>query len=89
MAPQINTVWKRIEDRAGAEFQMIRGGAFRYSIIAGHVIPNRTRQQIPKSHFKEALHLVPLANTVALQHLRGPSFIYAILMDSRIRQSDW
>jgi hypothetical protein len=33
--------------------------------------------------------LVPLENTVPVQHLRGPSYIYAILMDPRIRQDDW
>ena len=38
---------------------------------------------------EEAAALVPLANTVPVQHLRAPSYIYAILMDPRIRQSDW
>jgi hypothetical protein len=84
MAPGIDTLWQRIESQAGAEFRMIRGGDFRFSIVAGHVIPDRTAQQIPKSHFEKALALVPLAGTAPLQHLRGPSFINAILMDSRI-----
>jgi hypothetical protein len=35
------------------------------------------------------LRYVPLPNTVPVQHLRGPSYIYAILMDSRIRRTDW
>lgn len=36
-----------------------------------------------------ALTLVTLANTVPVQHLRDPSYLYAILMDERIRGQDW
>jgi hypothetical protein len=32
---------------------------------------------------------VPLSSTVEMNHLQGPSYIYAILMDSRIRRDDW
>jgi hypothetical protein len=31
----------------------------------------------------------PLPNTVPVQNLQGPSYLYAILMDSRIRDGDW
>jgi hypothetical protein len=88
-APAINLVWERIENCAGQEFQMIRGAAFLYKASGGHVLPDRTNQQIPKSHFEKALQFVPLTGTTSIQDLRGPSFIYAILMDSRIRQTDW
>jgi hypothetical protein len=68
---------------------MIRGATFHYEVAGGHVLPDRTNQQLPKSHFEKALAFVPLADTTVIQDLRGPSFIYAILMDPRIRQSDW
>jgi hypothetical protein len=83
------TVWTRAEAHAGEEFVQIHGGKFTYVISGGHIIPDRTNQQIPKSHFEEAFKLVPLENTAPVQHLRGPSYIYAILMDDRIRASDW
>lgn len=86
----IDEVWSRIEAHAGENFYQIRGREFTYIISGGHVIPDRTRQQIPKSHFEKALEYVPLENTIPLQkNLRGPSYIYAILMDNRIRRSDW
>jgi hypothetical protein len=85
----IETVWRRIEAAAREEFQQIRGGRFRYVVEGGRVLLDRTNQQIPKSHFAEALGYVPLTSTVPVQHLRGPSYIFAILMDLRIRQSDW
>lgn len=85
----IDEVWSRITAHTGEKFYQIRGGEFTYEVSGGHVHPDRTKQQIPKSHFEEALGYVPLENTIPVQHLRGPSYIYAILMDSRIRQSDW
>jgi hypothetical protein len=84
-----DTIWARIELNSGERFVQIRGGEFIYEVVAGHIVPNRTNQQIPKSHFEEAFSLVPLDNTVPIQHLRGPSYIYAILMDQRIRKDDW
>lgn len=85
----MDTVWARIKASQGEAFHQIRGGDFRYKVSGTSVIPDRTNQNIPRSHFAEALDLVPLSNTVAVQHLRGPSYIYAILMDRRIRQKDW
>lgn len=38
---------------------------------------------------EKALERVPLKNTVAVQDLLAPSYIYGILMDARIRESDW
>ena len=87
--PSIDVVWSRIEAHADATFTQIRGGLFTYAVRNGHVIPDRTQQQIPKSHFARALALVPLSDTTGIQELRGPSYIYAILMDQRIREADW
>lgn len=85
----IQEVWARIQAHAGEIFSQLRGGAFSYSVTADHVIPDRTNHQIPKSHFARALSLLPLDNTMAVQDLRGPSYIYAILSDPRIRRGDW
>jgi hypothetical protein len=83
-------VWARIEANEGGVFRQIRGGEFTYSIKASYLKPSRTNRKIPKSDFAVALLLVPLENTSLIQQtLQGPSFIYAILMDARIRQSDW
>ncbi len=82
-------VWKRIISLEGESFYQIRGNEFKYSISKGSVIPDRTRQKIPKSNFKKAYDLVPLENTVRLQCFRGPSYIYAILIDERVRNGDW
>lgn len=87
--PSIDAVWMRIANSEGETFQQIRGGEFTYVAESSHIKPDRTNQQIPRAHFEEALGLVPLENTVPVQHLRGPSYIYAVLMDPRIRKGDW
>jgi hypothetical protein len=83
------TVWNRIKAHAGEKFTQIRGGQFTYEVVSGCLIPDRTNRQIPKSNFEEAFRLAPLKNTVPVQHLQGPSYIYAVLMDKRIRQDEW
>jgi len=85
----IDAVFGRIAAHAGEAFHQIRGAEFRYVVQAEHVIPDRTNQRIAKSEFAKALELVPLPDTVAIQSLRGPSYIYSILMDDRIRAGEW
>ena len=87
--PNIQAVWPRIQEHDGEEFHQIRGKAFHYGAFGGYIVPSTVNQQIAKSDFEKALERVPLSNTVPVQDLRGPSYIYAILMDKRIRQNDW
>jgi hypothetical protein len=83
------TIWDRIKSHAGQKFTQLRGGQFTYRVTEAAVVPDRTNQNLPRGHFEEASRLLPLENTVPVQHLRGPSYIFAILMDPRIRGSDW
>ena len=83
-----NEVWARIVAKAGDTFHQVRGGAFRYQIRGDYLIPDRSNYPIPRAHFAEAFRLAPLRSTTDVHHLRGPSYIYAILMDPRIRQGD-
>ena len=85
----IDELWRRIVAHSGETFTQIRGGTFTYRMTNSAIIPDRTNQNIPKAHFKKALELVPLQDTTCVQHLRGPSYIYAILMDPRIRKGNW
>jgi hypothetical protein len=80
----IEIVWEKIKSHQGETFRQIRGGEFNYIVKGNAVFPDRTTVQISKSHFLEALNHYPLTNTVKIQNLRGPSYIYAILMDKRI-----
>lgn len=87
--PKIDDVWQRIQAHAGQQFRQIRGQAFTYEAHEGYLVPSTTEQNLAKSQFAAALELVPLKNSASIQHLRGPSYLFAILMDQRIRQGDW
>ena len=85
----IDVVWGRIVEHAGETFHQKRGKPFTYSVVSGGLRPSTTDQLMPRSQFDQALSAVPADTTVPFQHLRGPSYIWAILMDSRIRGTDW
>lgn len=80
----IQTVWSRIKAHEGETFRQIRGGEFTYDVDGNHVTLHRTNRKIPMSDFEKALSMYPLRDTTVVQHLQGPSYIYAILMDHRI-----
>jgi hypothetical protein len=82
-------LWERVESRQGEVFRQIRGREFTYAVSQTGLRPSTTDWLIPRGHLDKALELVPLKNTVAVQHLYGPSYIYAVLTDPRIRGSDW
>ena len=94
--PTFEEVWARIVSNAGANNQPIistKGLPATYEMNGPTtvcVIRNGTEWKIPKGHFLQAYNLgLPLENTVPLQHLMGPSWIWAIFNDDRINQGEW
>ncbi|MGD7023044.1 hypothetical protein ACQCVK_10640 [Rossellomorea vietnamensis] len=85
----IDIIWERIVVNEGEVFRQIRGGEFTYKVKGSTVELSRTNRSISKQTVNSALELVPLKNTVPLQMLQAPSYLFAMLMDSRIRQNDW
>ncbi|MCT4662637.1 MAG: hypothetical protein N4A40_12320 [Tissierellales bacterium] len=83
----INTIWNRIVENEGNEFKQIRGKVFKYKIKGNSIELTTTNRAIHKNVVEEAMKFVPLENTVPLQNLQAPSYLFAILMDSRIRKS--
>ena len=85
----IEVIWQRIIETEGQHFRQIRGGEFTYKILGNQISLDRTNRNISKNTFAQALENVPLKNTIPLQRLQAPSYLYAILMDTRIRRNDW
>ena len=85
------TVWARIVSLEGDTFTQIRGRfrdfTFRRQGNTLHL--SSTNQAISRSQWAMAFEMVPLNSTIPVQHLRAPSYIYAILMDPRVRKNDW
>lgn len=82
-------VWARIVAHQGERFRQIRGKEFTYRIVGQGAQLSTTNQTLPKSVIGKALQRMPVRSTTALQDLRGPSYLYAILMDPRVRQAEW
>jgi hypothetical protein len=85
----IAAVWNRIKEHEGEFFRQKRGAEFTYVVEGSSVRPDRTNRLLPRSDFERALDLVPLEGPGQIQHLQGPSYVYAILMDERIRGDEW
>ena len=77
-------IWSRIIEHEGQTFTQIRGKEFTYAIIGQSLKLSTTNQLISKETIKQAINLLPVQNTVPLQHLRAPSYLFAILTDKRI-----
>jgi hypothetical protein len=85
----IEQVWKRILLNEGEVFKQIRGKEFTYAIIGNSISLNSTNRIVSKGTIEQALNFVPLENTMPLQHLQAPSYLFTILMDNKIRKNAW
>ena len=89
MGRGIEEVWRRIESHAGEEFRLVGGKVFTYEVPGNYLRPVGRVRHLSKTNFGKAMTRVPLANTASVSDLQGPSYVYAILMDPRIRRADW
>ena len=71
----VDELWSRIKLSEGEIFHQIRGGEFTYTIERDLLQLSRKNHFLPKSHLEKALTLVPLKDTIVVQHLRCPSYI--------------
>ena len=83
---EITGIWNRICRFAGETFYTKTGIPFTYHTTNSLVVLENTNRNIPIGNFEKALN-VSNPSVVAYQKLglQGPSYIYGILMDPRIR----
>lgn len=85
----IEIIWERICENEGSTFYQLKGKEFTYTVKGNYIKLSTTNYNVAKSTFEKALEFVPFENTVPIQHLSAPSYLYAILMDKRIRVNDY
>jgi len=88
-SPLFAAVWQRIEGHTGKQFTTVTGLPFTYAIAHGVLRPSRANRNLPRSDFEKAMTRVPLNSTRDVKDLQGPAYVYAILMDERIRAGEW
>lgn len=80
-----SAMWARVQDHAGETFQTVRGKEFRYSATDSGIDMLTTNRVLPRRDFEAAFARMPVSGPGALQDLQGPSYVYAILTDPRVR----
>ena len=86
----ITEVWQRIKAHNGEAFRTKTGLPFTYDVAGNTIVVSRSpTYPFPSSQFEKALERVPVAGPNDLHDLRGPSYLWAILHDPRIRMNDW
>ncbi len=86
----IDEVWRRLKALEGHEFETKTGKPFTFQLDGDIFRPNRTKYNVTKADFRKALDLVPfdgpgMVNSV----VRGPSYVWDVLHDKRVRSQDW
>ncbi len=88
--PMLNVVWERIKQQEGEDFHTKTGKPFTFEIAGDVFRPSRTFYNISKADFGKVLELAPFDGPGMVNDLvRGPSYIWAVLHDPRVRQQDW
>jgi hypothetical protein len=85
----IHPVWQRIVAHEGQAFTLTRGQVFTYEVLGNYLRPAGRVRHLSKTNFQKALQRVPFVNTASVGDLQGPSYVFAILMDERIRAGNW
>lgn len=79
-------VWQRIVELEGSEFRQVRGKVFTYKMVGNSLVPSTTNYLIPKSQIQKALERMPIDGPGAISDLIAPSYLFALLTDTRIRE---
>lgn len=88
--PPFDATWTRIRALEGAGFATKTGLPFHYAINGEQLTPSRTGYPLHKREFQSAYPHVPCAGPGAfVNEVRGPSYVWAILHDPRIRKDEW
>jgi len=83
----------RIERHAVREFQTVTGLRFTYRAPGLFIRVTRDGREInrvlSRTNFAKSLPSMPASKPSQLKGRQGPAYVWAILMDPRILQSDW
>ena len=73
-----------------SEIRTIQNLEFTYEISGDVLIPSRTEYNLSKSDVGKILERIPLKGPGEISNdVRGPSYLWAILHDSRISNDEW
>lgn len=91
--PGIDEVWPRVQRHAGQTFHTITELEFTYRVPGAYLRITRAGHEINRSlsrtNFARALESMPADRPSDIKDRQGSAYTWAILMDDRIRGTDW
>jgi hypothetical protein len=86
-------VWRRIESHQGEEFKTVRKYPFTYEVEGAGIWffrnGRRINRKLSRSQVDKAIARCPLRSTTEISDLMDFPYLYALLMDARIRGQAW
>ena len=94
--PRHNTtesVWRRIESHQGEEFRTAKRLPFTYAVEGAGIwffrYGRRINRKLMRTQVEIAIARCPLASTTEIKDLMDYPYLFALLMDTRIRGGAW
>ena len=83
----IEIVWNNIKQHEGETFHTIKGIDYQYTICADSLMINNLKsRRITKKMIEKALMIEnPTPGKIGFEGCRGPSYVYGIITDKRIK----
>ena len=87
-------VWRRVAKHQGEPFQTVRGRPVTFEVEGTgiwffHGDGKRINRKLTRKQFEAALSRCPLTRTTEIKDLMDSSYLFAVLMDRRIRGQAW
>lgn len=92
IAQEADEVWGRVVDLQGRQFRTIGGEPFSYEVKGNGIVPHpgmgeATNRILPRTDLEKALQRMPVSGPGALSDLQGPSYLFGILSDPRVKRA--
>lgn len=78
-------IWEKIKEHEGETFYLSGGEPLVYKVEGNSISHNRTKVKINKSNFEKAVALNPQSTAELQKVVTGPSYVYAIISDERMK----
>jgi hypothetical protein len=89
----IEAAWRRIEGHQGEEFHTSRGLPFTFEVEGSGIWffreGRRINRKLTRTQAEAAIARCPLASTTEIKDLMDFAYLFALLMDPRIRSTAW
>lgn len=81
----MSKIWEKVVQHQGEIFQTVTGLEFTYRVSGEKVIHTRSKATLSKRDFETAVIINPQKAFDLHNSVTGPSYVYAIITDDRIK----